>query len=100
MSKYYDKHDRDYTQRYPQESEPVSEIVEVVEEPIKPVKKETKVCDCDYLNLRKSPSLDAVIITVLKAGTKLTVESDENGWAKVKAENGKFGYVVSDYISK
>lgn len=51
-----------------------------------------------YLNLRKSASTDAAVIERLANGAEVTVYSEENGWAKVKA-NGKDGYVSMKYLS-
>jgi beta-N-acetylglucosaminidase/uncharacterized protein YgiM (DUF1202 family) len=49
------------------------------------------------LNLRKSATTSADIVTTIKKGTAVTVYSEENGWAKIKA-NGKEGYVSSKYL--
>ncbi|MDV2686908.1 SH3 domain-containing protein, partial [Alkalihalophilus lindianensis] len=58
------------------------------------VKATTKYVDIDSgsLNLRKSASTNAAVVTSLAKGTAVTVYSEANGWAKVKA-NGKDGYV-------
>ncbi|WP_456061849.1 SH3 domain-containing protein [Bacillus massiliglaciei] len=50
------------------------------------------------LNMRKSGSTSAAIVANLKKGTAVTVYSESNGWAKVKA-NGKDGYVSTKYLS-
>ncbi|WP_413304948.1 SH3 domain-containing protein [Bacillus sp. 1P10SD] len=50
------------------------------------------------LNLRKSASSTATIITTLSKGTAVTVYSDANGWARVLA-NGVEGYVSSAFLS-
>ncbi|MGG0409207.1 SH3 domain-containing protein [Peribacillus simplex] len=50
------------------------------------------------LNMRKSGKATASIITKLTRGTQVTVYSESNGWAKVKA-NGKDGYVSTKYLS-
>ncbi|PKF86887.1 mannosyl-glycoprotein endo-beta-N-acetylglucosamidase [Bacillus sp. BA3] len=50
------------------------------------------------LNMRKSGSESASIVAILSKGTKVTVYSESNGWAKVKA-NGKDGYVNTKYLS-
>lgn len=50
------------------------------------------------LNLRKSPSTTASILTKLTRGTKVTVYTESNGWAKIKAD-GKEGYVSTKYLS-
>jgi hypothetical protein len=60
------------------------------------------------LRLRKSPSLGGALVTVLKAGTKLTVLEPEgrakakvgkaNQWIHVREPNGKRGYVGAAYV--
>ncbi|MFF2853397.1 SH3 domain-containing protein, partial [Peribacillus sp. NPDC058002] len=50
------------------------------------------------LNMRKSGKATASVVAILSKGTKVTVYSEANGWAKVKA-NGKDGYVSTKYLS-
>ncbi|MFE4708200.1 SH3 domain-containing protein [Peribacillus simplex] len=50
------------------------------------------------LNMRKSGKATASVIAILSKGTKVTVYSEANGWAKIKA-NGKDGYVSAKYLS-
>ncbi|MDQ7862188.1 SH3 domain-containing protein [Peribacillus frigoritolerans] len=50
------------------------------------------------LNMRKSGSDSASIVAKLTRGTQVTVYSESNGWAKIKA-NGKEGYVSTKYLS-
>ncbi|MCM3674720.1 SH3 domain-containing protein [Peribacillus simplex] len=50
------------------------------------------------LNMRKSGSESASIVAMLSKGTEVTVYSESNGWAKVKA-NGKDGHVSAKYLS-
>ena len=50
------------------------------------------------LNLRSSSSTGAAVIATLSKGTAITVYSETNGWARVKA-NGKAGYVSSIFLS-
>ncbi len=52
----------------------------------------------DTLNLRKSPSANAAIITKLVNGLEVTVYSESKGWARIKANN-KDGYVNTSYLS-
>ncbi|MBL3642685.1 SH3 domain-containing protein [Bacillus sp. RHFB] len=65
-----------------------------------PVKTTTKYVNVSTgsLNMRKSGKATASIVAILSKGTKVTVYSDSNGWAKVKA-NGKDGYVSTKYLS-
>ncbi|MFJ7471378.1 SH3 domain-containing protein, partial [Peribacillus frigoritolerans] len=48
--------------------------------------------------MRKSGKATASIVAILSKGTKVTVYSESNGWAKIKA-NGKDGYVNTKYLS-
>lgn len=50
------------------------------------------------LILRQQPSTSAAEIDRLASGSKVTVYSEANGWAKVKA-NGKEGYVSTRFLS-
>ncbi|MCK2003770.1 SH3 domain-containing protein [[Brevibacterium] frigoritolerans] len=65
-----------------------------------PVKTTTKYVNVSTgsLNMRKSGKATASIVAILSKGTKVTVYSESNGWAKVKA-NGKDGYVSTKYLS-
>ena len=49
-------------------------------------------------NLRSSASTTGSVLTKLTTGIKVTVYSEENGWAKIKA-NGKEGYVSTKYLT-
>ncbi|CAH0233039.1 Beta-N-acetylglucosaminidase [Peribacillus sp. Bi96] len=62
------------------------------------VKTTTKYVNASTLNMRKSGTASASIITRLSKGTKVTVYSESKGWAKIKA-NGKEGYVSTKYLS-
>lgn len=57
-----------------------------------------KYVDCDYLNLRVSPSMDADILTEMKFGSKLTYYGLINGWAEVEFD-GKAGYCGASYLT-
>ncbi|MBK5443524.1 SH3 domain-containing protein [Peribacillus sp. TH24] len=50
------------------------------------------------LNMRKSGTESASIVAKLSRGTQVTVYSESNGWAKIKAD-GKDGYVSTKYLS-
>ncbi|MBZ5754018.1 SH3 domain-containing protein, partial [Metabacillus rhizolycopersici] len=50
------------------------------------------------LNVRKSASTSASIVTTIKKDAKVTVYSEANGWSKIKV-NGKEGYVSSSYLT-
>ena len=57
-----------------------------------------QVEDGSQLNLRSSASTTGSVLTKLTTGIKVTVYSEANGWAKVKA-NGKEGYVSAKYLT-
>ncbi|MFJ7940351.1 SH3 domain-containing protein [Peribacillus sp. NPDC096622] len=67
---------------------------------VTPAKTTTKYVNVNTgsLNMRKSGKATASIVAILSKGTKVTVYSESNGWAKVKA-NGKDGYVNTKYLS-
>lgn len=52
------------------------------------------------LNMRKTASLTAEIVTVLKYGTKLTVEKEEGSFYFGKDGNGNEGYFAKEFTSK
>ena len=58
----------------------------------------TKYVTASTLNMRKGGNVSSSIVTMLSKGTQVTVYSESNGWAKVKA-NGKDGYVSTKYLS-
>ncbi|WP_018708939.1 SH3 domain-containing protein, partial [Siminovitchia fordii] len=64
----------------------------------KAVSKYINVNPGSSLNMRSSASTSGSIVARLQRGTKVTVQSESNGWARVKA-NGKTGYVSSQYLS-
>src|SRR3954468_24826321 len=59
--------------------------------------KYVQVATGSYLNLRSSASATGPVLTKLTTGIEVTVYSEVNGWAKVKA-NGKEGYVSTKYL--
>ncbi|WP_169792915.1 SH3 domain-containing protein, partial [Peribacillus muralis] len=52
----------------------------------------------DSLNMRKSGAESAPVVAKLTRGTSVTVYSESNGWARIKAD-GKDGYVSTKYLS-
>ncbi|MCM3663676.1 NlpC/P60 family protein [Mesobacillus subterraneus] len=50
------------------------------------------------LNVRKTPSTSAGVVTKLSKGQEITVSSQSKGWAKITAK-GKQGYVSSKFIA-
>ncbi|AQY50223.1 invasion associated secreted endopeptidase [Listeria weihenstephanensis FSL R9-0317] len=60
----------------------------------------TKSVNATWLNVRQGPSADNTILTSIKGGTQVTVESTEaNGWNKVTLADGKTGFVNGKYLS-
>ena len=51
------------------------------------------------VNVRESASTSSEVLTTLTRNTKVTVESIENGWAKISTTSGVSGYVSNQYIS-
>ncbi|MDQ0201872.1 N-acetylmuramoyl-L-alanine amidase [Neobacillus ginsengisoli] len=52
------------------------------------------------LNVREQPSLSSSVVGKLNLGTKVTVNDEQSGWAKVKSSSGIQGWVYTNYISK
>ena len=52
----------------------------------------------DALNVRSGPSTSYGITTKLYKGDKVEILETSNGWYKIKASNGKIGWVSGDYI--
>ena len=50
------------------------------------------------LNMRTGPSTKYSVIQKLKKGATVTILESKSGWYKVKASNGKTGWVSSKYI--
>ena len=72
---------------------PVTEVGQIHVE-----NKYVKVDSGSNLNVRATASSTASVLTKLVYGSKVMVYSEENGWAKVKA-NGKEGYVSTKYLT-
>ena len=51
------------------------------------------------LNVRASASAGAQVITTLKKGSYITLQSKTGSWWKVEYEKGRYGYCHSDYIT-
>jgi N-acetylmuramoyl-L-alanine amidase len=53
------------------------------------------------LNVREQPSLSSSVVGKLNAGTKITINEERSGWAKVETSYGEMGgWVNTNYISK
>ena len=54
-----------------------------------------------WVNLRRTPSMDAKVLEKCFAGKTLTVLAELNGWFKVQdPANGTIGYISSKYVSR
>lgn len=57
------------------------------------------VANCNKLNLREIPSKDGKVITILNAGTILSLGDTNAEWCTVLDESGEIrGYVMSKYV--
>lgn len=78
------------------------DAAEVEDKPVAPKvnKKAGVVANCDRLNMRKEPSADSEILTVLDRDAKVVVEiiSDDTFY-KVCAASGLEGYCMKNYIA-
>ena len=59
---------------------------------------ETKIVTANILNLRSTYNTHSSILAKLTKGTKESILEKQNGWYKVKLENGKIGWVSGDYV--
>lgn len=60
----------------------------------------TAYVDASSVNVREKASSSSEVVTTLSTNEKVTVESVEKGWAKVKTEDGTKGYISNEYLSK
>ena len=51
-------------------------------------------------NLRSGTSQENRIIGMLRPGTKLTLQGEEDGWAEVTLEDGRTGWILKRYLSE
>ncbi|MDK8640914.1 SH3 domain-containing protein [Niallia taxi] len=59
----------------------------------------TKYVTADTLRVRSNPSTKAAVIGSYKEGAKVTVKSEEKGWAQIEYK-GKKAYISSAYLTK
>lgn len=53
----------------------------------------------DDVNLRSEPSTDALVLTTIGRGAKVSVYSSSGNWFKVKTSDGQVGWIFTDFIS-
>ena len=78
-------------------AEEIKDVVTPENETVVEKKKEVTgiVVDCKKLNIRKAPKDGAEVVTIVDAGTKLTICNIEKAigdWYKVKIDNGTSGF--------
>lgn len=58
------------------------------------------VFNCAKLNIRKEPKMGAEVLTVVKAGTKLKVDTDNSTdeWYQVTTKDKVAGFCMKEYI--
>ena len=64
--------------------------------------KKSKMADvnCKLLNLRKKPSKESEIISVIRLEEKdMVLYERKDGWAHVNTKDGKCGFVMSKFIN-
>ena len=56
------------------------------------------VVNCDALRIRREPSFDSEILSIIDAGTRLKLLPENNEWYKVSKFKGVTGYVAANYV--
>ena len=59
------------------------------------------VCNCEKLNIRKRPNINADVVTVVDKGTELEIneKGSSKEFYKVSSTEGFYGYCMKAYIS-
>ncbi|MED4224797.1 N-acetylmuramoyl-L-alanine amidase [Neobacillus cucumis] len=65
-----------------------------------PAENKEAIVEAPSLNVRAKPSLFSSDVGYLKFGTKITIQMEHDGWAKMVAPSGVSGWVNKDYITK
>jgi TonB family protein len=52
------------------------------------------------LNVRREPSTDAEVVRQLKKGAVLGVVRSEDGWVRVRLDDGTFGWVAERFVGR
>jgi uncharacterized protein YgiM (DUF1202 family) len=68
--------------------------VTIAPSPRKPI----TVVNCLFLNVRKQPTIDSRVISVLKNGTEVQVDYNDDEWAQVTLSTGNVGYVMNKFL--
>ncbi|PLS03281.1 N-acetylmuramoyl-L-alanine amidase [Neobacillus cucumis] len=56
--------------------------------------------DTFSLNVRERPSASSRVVGYLKSGAKVTIYSEQAGWAKIVSSSGVSGWVNTHYVAK
>ena len=78
----------------------IEETVEIQEEPKTGEFLDGVVFNCIKLNVRKEPSLDSEVITVLNETDRVKIEAIDNSqWYHIQLPNGEEGFSMKKYIA-
>lgn len=80
------------------------EVEEVSEKPVEKIEKKNRtghISGCELLNVRKEPTLDAPVISVLKTSDSFEVqdEDDNSIFFKVKTSVSVSGYCMKKFVA-
>lgn len=84
----------------PVETEDTIEASEIVDEPeVEPIY--GCVDKCEKLRVRKGPSTNTGVVTVISAGTEVMIDLDKstNDWYSVRTATGVEGFCMKDFIT-
>ena len=78
-----------------------TQTAETTTEPVKACIETGTVFNCARLNIRKEPKMGAEVLTIVKAGTKLKVDTDNSTdeWYQVTTKDNKVaGFCMKEYV--
>lgn len=86
------------------------QVVDETEEPEEPVETVTTVAndicigvvsDCDRLNVRKTPSRNALVVAEIDVDTEVMIDLDNStaGWYNICTATGVEGFCMKDFIT-
>lgn len=60
-----------------------------------------EVCNCSRLNIRRNPTLDSDVVSIVDAGVKIRIDKaiPLPGWSHVITEDGVEGYCIYKYVT-
>lgn len=118
MSKHHNNYRNNYSKMYAKEEqakveenvvvpepevapEVVSEVDEAEETVVAQTVMEGVISDCAKLNIRSAPSMDAEIVTVLYAGTKLMIDPEQvdDDWYSICTLHGIEGFCMKKFVT-